>query len=535
MLSRLAGTVALLWGWQRAFVAGLAGVLAAFAQAPYHAFPVLWVSLPLLVWLLDGAVDVRSNGRIRRLWPAFSIGWAFGFGYFLNGLWWIGNAFLVDADQYAWALPIAVIALPIGLGLFHGVATTAARLVWINGPGRIAVLAITWTVVEYARGHVLTGFPWIDLGYALAANTLMMQSAAIVGLYGLTLPAILIFAAPAALDGRRSGRLVFAGAMAILALHVGYGVIRMALAEPGIVEGVRLRLMQPAVTEWTKWQPGKRAELLGAYIDLSRKNAKDGSTGLNGITHLIWPESPFSFLLARESWALTSIADLLKTGPTTLITGAIRSDPAVSADASPHFFNSIYVIGSTGEILSAYDKAHLVPFGEYLPLERTLNALGIQQLTQIKSSFSTGPGPRTLSVPGAPSVGMTICYEAVFPGRVVDPLDRPSWLVNLTNDAWFGYSPGPYQHLHQARLRSVEEGLPMIRVANSGVTAAIDPWGRVAASLPLGKVGTIDVDLPRALSPTIYSNNRDIAVLIELGLVTLFTLFSRRRFKQPIH
>ncbi|MDR3375393.1 MAG: apolipoprotein N-acyltransferase [Ancalomicrobiaceae bacterium] len=527
MLARLSGLVALQGGFARFALALGAGALAAFAQAPYHAFPVLWVSLPLLVWLMDGAVGTR--GRLFRLIPAFAVGWAFGFGYFLNGLWWIGSAFLVDAEQYAWAMPIAVIALPAGLALFTGFATMLARAFWADGPSRIVVLALVWSAVEIARGHVLTGFPWNDLGYGLAANTVMMQAAALVGLHGLTLPAILIFAAPAALDGRPGGgRFVVANLILFIAI-AGYGVVRLAHAPHATVPGVKLRLMQPAVTEWSKWRPESRTELLHDYVELSSA-APDGTrTGLSGITHLIWPESPFSFVLAREPWALATIAEMLKSGPTSLITGAVRVEPPVAGEARPRFYNSIYVIGPDGGITAAYDKAHLVPFGEYMPLAQLFEWIGVKQLTQIKSPFSAGPGPRTLAVPGAPDAGMTICYEAVFPGEVVDPSERPGWLVNLTNDTWFGLTPGPYQHLHQARLRSVEEGLPMVRVANSGISAVIDAWGRVVAELPLGKRGVLDADLPAAAPSTLYSVARHLGESMELISICIFTIWRRRR------
>ncbi|MDR3493102.1 MAG: apolipoprotein N-acyltransferase [Ancalomicrobiaceae bacterium] len=526
MLARLSGSVALQGGGVRFLLALAAGGLAAFAQAPYHAFPVLWVALPVLVWLLDGAVG--AGGPLRRLLPAFVVGWAFGFGYFLNGLWWIGEAFLVDADQYAWLMPVAVVALPAGLALFTAVATMLARAFWSDGPTRIAVLALVWAASEFARGHVLTGFPWNDLGYGLAANDVLMQSAALVGLHGLTLPAILIFAAPAALDGRRGGRRFVAANLVLLLAMVGYGIVRLAGAPHDTVAGVKLRLMQPAVTEWSKWRPEGRAKLLNSYVELSSTSPTGENKGLAGITQLIWPESPFSFVLAREPWALATIADMLKSGPTSLITGAVRVEPPTAGETRPRFYNSIYVIGPDGGITGAYDKAHLVPFGEYMPLEWLFGWIGLKQLTQIKSPFSAGPGPRTLAVPGAPDAGMTICYEAVFPNEVVDPAERPGWLVNLTNDAWFGLTPGPYQHLHQARLRAVEEGLPMVRVANSGISAVIDAWGRVVAELPLGKRGVLDVDLPAAAPSTLYSNARHLGETLEFIAICVFTIWRRR-------
>ncbi len=534
MFERIAGVIALQWGWRRYGLAFAAGVIAAFAEPPYHIFPVLWIALPVLVWLLDGVVDGGARNRMGGLMPAFRVGWVFGFGFFLNGLWWVGEAFLVDAKTYAWVMPFAVVLLPGYLAIYTGLATAAARFVWSRGPSRVCTLAIALTVAEYARGHLFTGFPWNDFGYALAANTVLMQAASVVGLTGLTLPAILIFAAPASLDGGRGGRTFVLSCLALLAGIAVFGLARLGMATDATVSDVRLRLIQPDIMEWSKWRPEAQAEVLAGYIDLSATGPNGLRSGLTGISVLIWPESPFSFLLAREPWALSAIAEFLKTGPTTLITGAIRAEPPQGNDKRPHFYNSIDVIGSDGEIKAAYDKAHLVPFGEYLPFEPLFDVIGLTQLTQIKSAFTPGPGPVTLPIPGAPPAGMSICYEAVFPGTVIDANHRPHWIVNVTNDSWFGLSPGPYQHLYQARTRAVEEGLPLIRDANSGISAVIDSYGRLKSSLPLGKVGTLDSDLPVAIDPPLYATIRDIGVLLELMVMSLFTLWANLG-RKPFH
>ena len=532
MFQGIAGVIALQWGWRRYAIALFAGGIAAFSQAPYHAFPVLWLSMPLLVWLIDGGVDGGARSRTSSLLAAFRIGWVFGFGYFLSGLWWIGEAFLADAEHYAWAMPFAVVLLPGFLAVFSGFATLAARAFWPRGPSRVAVLAVCWTIAEYGRGHFLTGFPWNDLGYALAANTTLMQVASLVGIPGLTLPAVLIFAAPGALDGGRGGRRFVIAAALLYAGIIGFGIVRLQSATTDHVADVRLRVIQPAVTDWQKWQPESAAKLMATYADLSVNNSSGLRTGLSGITVLVWPESPFSFLLARTQWALASIADLLKTGPTVLVTGAVRAEPPDGNETGPRYYNSVYVIGSDGEINAAYDKTHLVPFGEYIPFKPLFDLIGLTQLTQIKSGFSTGPGPRTLDIPGAPPAGMSICYEAVFPGKIVDPANRPKWIVNVTDDSWFGLSPGPYQHLEQARLRAVEEGLPLVRSANAGISAVIDAYGRPFAPLPLGKAGTFDSDLPVSLQPTLYVVIRDNGVIAELIIIGLYILWANRRRKR---
>lgn len=518
-LDRWAGTLVLLWGWRRLAVSAGAGGVAALAQAPLHWFPALWIALPVLVFLIDGAFDPARDGRVRRWRSAFLVGWSFGAGYFLAGLWWIGAAFLVDVAMFGWMIPFALAGLALGLGLFMGLGVALARLLWSDGPGRILALAAGLSVSEWLRGHVLTGFPWNALGYGLAANDPLMQAASLVGLEGMTVLAVAIFAAPAALaGGRRRDIAAVATAAVVFAGLWGWGAWRLAAIETAYVPDVKLRIMQPAVDQWRKWRPEYRAEIMNRYVELT--GGPDGK-GLEGVTHLIWPESAFPFLLTSEPWALQTIADLLPS-TTTLLTGAIRAEPPPAGEDRPRYYNSVFVIGEDARIHDAFDKVHLVPFGEYLPAQDWLEAVGLRQLTQLRGGFTAGQALRTLSVPGAPTVGPLICYEAIFPGAVVDPDNRPHWLLNVTNDAWFGMTPGPYQHLHQVRLRAVEEGLPIVRAANSGVSAVIDAQGRVVASLALGRSGVIDSRLPAQANATTYSRYRSYPFwLAVIGVVSL--------------
>jgi apolipoprotein N-acyltransferase len=255
----VADAIIVLWGWRRFAIAFAAGALSALALPPFSAFPVLFLTMPVLVWLIDGAIPGPGKGAIRGLMPAALVGWAFGFGYFLAGLWWIGAAFLVDADKFAWLLPVAVLAMPAGLALFWALAAAAARLAWPDGWRRILVLAITFTAAEWLRGHVLTGFPWNAFGYTLTPVPLMMQSASLVGLWGLTLAAFIIFAAPALLvaDGNkgRRGRILFIGcAGLLLAAHVVFGLVRLAGATDAVLPQTRLRIVQPSIAQNEKWQ-----------------------------------------------------------------------------------------------------------------------------------------------------------------------------------------------------------------------------------------------------------------------------------------
>jgi apolipoprotein N-acyltransferase len=516
----IADRIIILWGWRRFLVAFLAGALSALAMAPFDAFPILWLTLPVFVWLIDGAVPHGSAGPFRRLLPAAIVGWAFGFGYFLGGLWWVGEAFLVDADRFAWLMPLAVVILPAGLALFWMAGAMAARLVWPDGWPRILVFAVVMAGAEWLRGHLFTGFPWNALGYALAPVPVMMQSASLVGLWGLTLAAFFIFAAPAALATvrrreRRGPLLLIAAALVVLAGHVCFGFVRLAGAESASVVGVKLRIVQPAIPQGEKWETANEDDIVRRYLQLSDGSTGPDNSGIGSATHVIWPESAFPFLLTDRPDVLAAIGKLLPPG-TTLITGAARADPA-SDPSEDRVFNSVYVIGDTGEILSAYDKVDLVPFGEFLPLRGFFESLGIRQLIRLPGGFSAGSRRHTLDLPDAPPVGPLICWEIIFPGAAVDPARRPAWLLNLTNDTWFGDTPGPRQHLLQARLRGVEEGLPVVRAANSGISAIVDPYGRVERSLPLGTSGILDGTLPQALAATAYARFGDMLFLGMMG------------------
>ena len=509
-----ADAVIVLWGWRRALVAFLAGAASAFAFAPFDLFPILWITIPVFVWLLDGATGSAHRPRVFRLVPAAIVGWWFGFGFFLSGLWWIGAAFLVEAATFGWLMPVGVIALPAGLALFWAFGAALARALWSDGWARLFALAAAMTLAEWLRGSILTGFPWNAFGYSLTAQPLTMQLASVIGIWGLTLLAFLIFAAPVLFVGglvsdRRSRLLALAAIILIVLGGLGFGSLRLSGADAAFVDGVRLRLVQPAVDQREKWQPGSAETIMERYLALSDvESAPLG--GENGPTHLLWPESAFPFLLTQRPDALAAIANLLPEG-TTLITGAARGEQAAGGASRPLLFNSIYVIDDAGEIIDAYDKVHLVPFGEYLPFEPVLASLGLEQLVDALGTYSPGPRRRTIALTDAPAFAPLICYEAIFSGSVTEPGNRPGWLVNVTNDAWFTITgwwfnlPGPYQHLRQAQLRAVEEGLPLARAANTGVSAIIDPYGRILASLALGEAGTVDGPLPASLPPTLFA------------------------------
>jgi apolipoprotein N-acyltransferase len=516
----------LAWGWRRRLIALVAGAISAFAMAPYDLWPLLALTFPVLVWLIDGA-----GAGVAGLRASFGAGWWFGFGYFLAGLYWIGMALLVEADQFGWLLPLAVVAIPAGLALFTGGGALLARLLWTPGPPRILAFAAGLTVAEWLRGHVLTGFPWNSFGQALASMPAIAQTASMIGLWGLTLITLVTLASPATLadppEATKRPWLMPAISVVLLLALAGVGLHRLTTTDAATVTGVRLRIMQPNLPQDEKFKPSAKQKVLDLYKSVSDRATGPDARGVRDVTHLIWPESAFPFFLERDADALAQIADMLPPG-VVLITGAARIEDARGGQSRPKVFNSIRVLGDDGAILSTYDKVHLVPFGEFLPLQNFLEGLGLQQLTRVRGGFTPGAARQTLSIPRLPPAAPLICYEVIFPGQVQSEGTRPAWLLNVTNDAWFGRTPGPHQHFAQSRLRTIEEGLPLVRVANNGISAVVDPLGRIVRSLPLGAEGVIDSGLPRAIEPTIYARLGDAPTLFAVLLLVVAVLVYRR-------
>jgi apolipoprotein N-acyltransferase len=526
-LTRIAHAIMLAAGWRRAVIAFLAGAASALAMAPINAWPVLFVTFSIAVWLIDGSAD-RAGG-IR---SAAIAGWCFGFGYFLAGVYWVGYAFLVDAKTFGWLLPFAVGGLPAYLALYIAAGFALARFLWVRGAMRVLALAISLTITEWLRGHLLTGFPWNTFGYALAEPLALAQAITLTGIWGLTFLAVAIGASPAMLADERADtphpwRGPILGAL-ILAALTGYGGMRLWLTPTAYVKDVKLRIMQPNLQQDEKFNYSAKNAVMERYLRLSDRATGPQSNGVADVTHLIWPESAFPFFLTREPEVMQQIADLLPPG-TVLITGAIRPPNAPAGTHITRAYNSVYVIDHDGSILGIYDKVHLVPFGEYLPFQTLLERLGLTQLTKLRGGFIAGDRRRVMDVPRAPAMLPLICYEAIFPGAAVPDGQRPGWLVNLTNDAWFGISSGPYQHFQQARMLAIAEGLPLVRTANDGISAVIDPVGRIVRSLPLGAEGVLDARLPRAIEPTVYARFGDLVAVLLMVAAGIFLL--RRRIE----
>ena len=541
-LSAIAEAVAAAQGWRRRGIAFAAGALSVLAMAPFFLWPVLFFTLPVLVWLIDGAGGASLSLRLRK---AAVDGWWFGFGYFFFGLFWIGEAFLVEADIFGWLLPFAVTLMPAGLALFTAAVTAAARSLWQPGLKRVAILAICFSLGEWLRGHIFTGFPWNVLGYALTEPLALMQSVAVLGIYGLTLLAVLIAATPlVVLADRQAARpwvSIAAFTVLPLAVLIAYGAAVLSAGPNPVVDGVKLRIVQPSIPQNEKWISSEQQRIFDAHLRLSGQDETGRDDGLAGVTHVFWPEASMPFLPLSRPQALTAIGNMLPDN-TYLVAGALRLDEAQPGDqlrpSTPsrrRVFNSIVIFGTDGQPTAIYDKIHLVPFGEYLPAQGFLEAIGLESLTRIRGGFATGPSPRPLvEVPGLPPFSPLICYEAIFPAAVVQGEARPGLLVNATNDGWFGNTTGPRQHLHQARVRAAEEGVALVRVANNGISAMVDPFGRILGRLELNEAGTIDAALPRPRPPTLYARFGDAVFFLAVLAATLGVWLAARRPRKAV-
>lgn len=501
-IDRLAASLAGLGPWRACAAAFALGALAAGALPPLYALPLLWVAFTGFLWLLDGA---------RHWLRAFLTGWAFGLGYFVAGLYWVGHSFLVDAERFGALMPFAVGALAAGMALFIGLAALAVRLSRARGLARVLILAAAWLACEWLRAWAFTGFPWNLIGSVWTVSDATMQFAAVAGVWGLSLLTVVSAAAPSCLAGAggrgRRWAAALIPALLVPAVLWGFGALRLAAApDPAddVVAGTLLRVVQPNIDQRLKWQADLRVNHVKDQMALS------DDQGSRSVTHVVWSETAIPFLLPDSQEVLGAVKRIVPPGGL-LFAGAPRR---TEVGGEVRLWNSLFAIDEHGEVAAVYDKRHLVPFGEYVPLR---SVLPFMKLTRGGSDFSSGEGPRTLRMPGLPEVSVLICYEVIFPGRVVDAGSDAKWLLNVTNDAWFGTSSGPYQHFAAARLRAVEEGLPLVRAANTGISAVVDPYGRIVGQLELNRTGVIDAPLPKALKErTPFSRLGDWILLILL-------------------
>lgn len=477
----------------------LLGAATALALPPLHLLPLLLATIPAFLWLLW-----RARGARQALWW----GALFGFGHHLAGLYWVTHALFTEIERWFWLVPLAAPALALPLAMFTALPAWAA---WRAGPGWPGVLAFAgaWTLAEMLRGVLFTGFPWNLLGTAWAFHALPIQPAQLIGTHGLSLITLLLAGLPV-LGWRRAAPLLATG----IAAWAGFGAWALQRPVPSEV-AARIVLVQGNVPQDVKWEEAQRVPIFRRYLQLSAEAAARATESHPGQPVLvIWPETASPFLLTQDAAAREAIAAALPPGAL-LLAGSVRA--AWDGDGRlSRLWNSMVTLDSEGVLGPVYDKAHLVPFGEYMPLG---GLLPIRVVTG-GLDFSAGPGRVTLSLPGVPAVSPLICYEVIFSGRVVGT-ERPGWLLNLTNDAWFGHSAGPYQHLAAARLRAVEEGLPLVRAAQTGISAVFDASGREVVRLALGAMGSIETGLPGAAPPTAFARH---GLALPLGLAALLLL-----------
>lgn len=513
MISRAAKKLESLSGPNRYAAAWALGALGTLALPPLSIFPVFLISFPGLLFLLNGAQTKKQ---------ALFVGWMFGFGYFVLGLYWITFSLFVDFATWWWAIPFIVAGLPGYLAIYPALACLAYWLLnkkfALKGIAQALWFSVFWLIAAWLRGHLCSGFPWNMEGYTWTGVLPMLQSASLFGAYGLTLLTVFWACLPA-LHAQEKRNLYYGVGILSFALVLAFGVARLSTARVEYVPDIGVRIVQASIPQSMKWMASERTGHLRQHCQMSEMP----STIDRPITHIIWPETANTFILEENPGIAEQIATWLPQN-SLLLTGGFRiakSDPR-------KFYNTLSAIDSHGRVLGNFDKFHLVPWGEYIPYQEWLP---LKSIAADFGEFVAGDGPYTIDgLPNTPAFSPLVCYEVIFPGAVKKPGTHPQWLVNITNDAWFGRTSGPHQHLAQALTRAVEEGVPLARAAGSGISVFVDPYGRILKKLPLGAVGIIDSPLPRTLKPTLFGRFGNAVFL----LMTVFfgicaMLLTRRR------
>lgn len=496
---RIVYALRLLEEWQAMLVCFLAGAATALAFAPTGWWPVLLLTLPIYYFLTDSAPARRH---------ALGRGFFFGYGFFMAGTYWIANALAVDMEKFGWLIPISIGGLSAVMALWFALF---GWLTWWRRTGDpladLLRFIVLWVVVEYLRSLGMFGFPWNLLGYVALESERVAQLAALTGVYGLSLLVLVLALLPVVWMkpgiSERARSIYSAVVLIGLIATYGYGMARMP--DEAALSDTRIRLVQPNIPQSMKWQPEGRVESLRIHARLSHLQTAAPTPNI-----IAWSETAMPFTLYPNGPWPSRLADAVPSGAT-LITGAVRADDTGSAIK---LWNSI-VIMQDGKWRQSYDKHQLVPFGEFMPLREVLP---LDKITPGSIDFSRGTGARTVQIETVPPFSPLVCYEVIFPNMAVDETERPEWIFNATNDAWYGESPGPYQHFAMSRMRAIEQGLPVARAANTGISGIIDPYGRVLHWLPLNERGTLDQTLPKPLAPTFYAQHRETLVLIILFL-----------------
>jgi len=481
----------------------LLGCLGWLAFAPFNFYLIL---IPIFSGLLLLLQPIKSPKR------GFWVGLSFGFGYFATGVFWVSVSF--SKVGLGHLMPFVVLGFSFLLAIFPALACALTVLWQRNALQQVLLFCALWSATEWTRGHILSGFPWNLVGYAL--DLPMLQLSAWVGIYGLSFLTIFL----ATVWVSRSHKVIILSCCLAATLWCGgFYRIKQGQAFRDGDTGINMRLVQPSIQQEEKWTAGHLKRNIGIHVALSELEAE------KPLKVIIWPEAAIPCFLDRDPELLKAICGSIPEGAV-LLTGAPRHEDNAQG---MKIWNSFFALNNRGEVLGVYDKAHLVPFGEYVPFRKILP---IEKLTAGTIDYTEGDKVKTLNIPGIPPFSPLICYEAIFPGKVVDPGSRPRWLLNLTNDAWYGHTSGPYQHLSIVRVRAIEEGLPLVRVANNGISAVIDPYGRILYQLELDEIGFIDFCLPQNFSDgTVFSSFHQIPFVFMMIIALLGGYLVRNRKK----
>lgn len=535
--------------WPGPIVSFCLGLLAAFAFPPFNILPLLWLAFPALVLLLQDTGEKynptslraqRSNPKsseagLQRLWiasglkalamtkrdgQAFALGWCFAFGLLMPRLYWIAASLFVDIKSFWWAVPLAVAGLPAFFAIYYGLAALVARRWGFDRLHSLFFFVLCWFGAEVARAHMFTGFPWDILGYVWADCLPVLQITSVIGIEGLTLLTILLAVLPIGPFLSPNKRYAFAFLAGVVLLFVGvalWGQHRLDHAVIATVPDMKLRLVQPGTDQAMKWQAKHRQENFEKLLDLTF-----AQSSASPITHFIWPETATAYYLTEEPGVRAEIARRMPEG-STLLTGVVRRQ--IGEDSRYRYYNSLIVMDSKGAVVGAYDKHHLVPFGEYMPMR---SVIPLRTLTALGTDFKAGEGIRTIRALNMPPLSPLVCYEAIFSGEVAETEDAPKLLINVTNDAWYEGTIGPGQHFLIARVRAIEEGLPLIRVANKGISSVIDPLGRVVAETGLQSPGYVDSDVSEPLATKTIMGKQGVRLSWLIALVILIVVVLAR-------
>lgn len=513
------------------FFSLILGSISAFAFAPLYFFPLAIVAFS--GWFL-------ISNHCKNSKESFWIGWCFGFGQFVFGLYWICISLFVDISKFFWLLPFALFLIPAVLAIYTGLAFLLTNFISkkfkIENWRKILLLAVIWVFFEFLRSTLFTGFPWNLLGYSLLFSIPLSQAASVFGIYGLSLLAVIFYCFPALFIKTNNGKIKFDFDKNLQPFYIGFttiivliwlaGFIRINNFQPNFFPNATFRLVQPAITQENKWDPESRYDSFLENIRLSHR------LGFDKVNYVVWSESAVPYVINQiTSYGLLSNIASAAPQDGFVITGALKAEfkeGSNDLEREPSkIWNTIFVINRNAKVSASYDKNHLVPFGEYIPFSNIFPF--ISKITNGAINFSQGNGLRTIKLTSkTPSFSPLICYEAIFSGSVIDKKNPPQFLLNLTNDAWFGSSFGPYQHFDMVRMRSIENGMPTIRVANNGISGLIDPLGKVAALIPLNKKGILDVMLMDNLPATIYMRYGNKIVVL-LDIIFLGFAFYKKR------